>query len=412
MAKKQRRATPKPTPTRRQLSRWQRQQKMRRIVIIAAAVFLAAIVIWAGVGYYTDRVAPWREVVIRVNDAEFTMGYYVDMLDMDTRAMEPDWVYYRTRTVASIIVNSEVARQYAYKDLGIQISEQEIDAKLAEQEWPDSEVVRSVARSMLLDERLSEHFDGEVPVDMQHARVQVVLVEDEAAADEVTAEIRLGGNFTALVEEFGYHPQIKGDLGWLPQELMPNPLVKEAAFNMTPGDVSEPIYDEGALKSVGYWLIEVVDAFDDGDEEKEIKVRGILLGTRAEAEKVREELVGGNFTALAKKYSQHESAEKGGEIGWRKPGEMGSAAFDAVAFDLPMNEVSEPVKDESVQTSGGFWIVEVLDQDERELEEEHREALVRIRMDGWFDEQKEKCTIKVLSDERMRWAAAEVLRRR
>ena len=78
MAKKQKKATPKPAPTKRQLSKWQRQMRIRRIVITAAVVFLAGILSWVGYEYYEDykaRTGIWREVVIEVNGVPFTMEY-------------------------------------------------------------------------------------------------------------------------------------------------------------------------------------------------------------------------------------------------------------------------------------------------------------------------------------------------
>ena len=85
MAKKQKKATPKRVPTKHQLSKWQRQTKIRRIVIIAAVVFLTGILSW--VGYesyqdYQDRVGILHDVVIEVNGVHFTMEYYVNTLEI------------------------------------------------------------------------------------------------------------------------------------------------------------------------------------------------------------------------------------------------------------------------------------------------------------------------------------------
>ena len=90
MAKKQKKATPERTPTKHQLSKWQRQMKIRRIVIIAAVVFLVGISSWVGYGYYEDyraSTAAWRQVVIEVNDAKFNMEYFVKTLDALTAGM-------------------------------------------------------------------------------------------------------------------------------------------------------------------------------------------------------------------------------------------------------------------------------------------------------------------------------------
>jgi parvulin-like peptidyl-prolyl isomerase len=258
-------------------------------------------------------------------------------------------------------------------------------------------------------DKLREYFASQLPDTMEQARVQVMLVESQEVADEVMTEIETGGNFTALVDEFSYSPQTEGDLGWLPKELMPNTIIRDAAFNITPGRTRQPIYyDELATKSVGYWLIEVIDEQDPG-----VKVRAMLLGSEAQAEQVKATLASGNFSSLAKEYSQHESKINGGELGWLQQGDMGSEAFDKVAFNITANEVSEPVKDEMAQTTGGYWIVEVIDRGEHQLEEEVRQGLIDKHLNDWFEEREEDSTIEnLLDEEKKSWAVDKVQRRR
>ncbi|MFO7996113.1 MAG: peptidylprolyl isomerase [Dehalococcoidia bacterium] len=417
MAKKHKRTMPEPAPTKRQLSKWQRQMKIRRIVIIAAVALLAGIVGGVVYGYYEDyrqRTAVLHEVVIKVNDASFTMDYYMKMLDAYTQDMEPDLVYYMAGMVANSIIDVEVMRQYARNELVIEITSEEIEARREQEGWADGEIYTDIVSSVLLQEKLEEYFDSQLPETMEQAHVRVMLVESKEVADEVIDQIKAGGNFTALVDEFSSQAQIEGDLGWLPSEIMPNTLIEEAAFNVTPGEISQPIHDEAAMKDIGYWLIELIDIAHDEDDEMEVEARAILLGSRAEAELVKAMLNGENFDYLAEQYSQHESKDDGGELGWLQRGDMKSEAFDEVAFNLALNLVSEPVKDESVKTSGGYWIVEVIDRDdERVLEGESREELMYKRWNDWFEEEKEKSTIENLLDEaKMWWAVGQVLLKR
>ena len=411
MAKKQKKATPKRAPTKHQLSKWQRQTKIRRIVIIAAVVFLAGVISWVGYGYYKDRIAPSREVVIKVNDASFTMGYYVKMLDAYTQGMDPEEIYYMADyiggMIADEIIKAELLRQGA-ENLGIEVTPEEIDARLEEAGLPDDEAYRDIISAVLLQEKLEEYFDSQLPDTMEQAHVQVMLAESQEVADEVITKIEAGGNFTALVGEFSCNSSIEGDLGWLPQELIPSTLIGDVAFNITPGEISQPIYDETATKNVGYWLIEVIERQDE-----EVEARAMLLDSEAKAERVKDELVSGNFSSLAKEYSQHESKDEGGELGWLKQGDMGSEAFDEVAFNITANEVSEPVKDESVQTTGGYWIVKVVDRGERELEEKVKEGLIDNHFNDWFEEWQENSTIEnLLDEEKKAWAVDRVLQGR
>ena len=91
---------------------------------------------------------------------------------------------------------------------------------------------------------------------------------------------------------------------------------------------------------------------------------------------------------------------------------MGSSAFDEVAFNLTVNEVSEPVKDESVYTTGGYWLVKVVDRGNHELEDEVREALINKHFNDWLEEQSEQSTIETYLDAaKKEWAINEVLRK-
>ncbi len=446
MAKKQQKATPERTPTKHQLSKWQRQMRIRRIVIIAAVVFLAGILSWVGYEYYKDyKSDPLREVVIEVNGVPFTMEYFVNTLGIyvnnyinTTVSTYLDFymqAYNTTREetiqlladnaisdlsqnnnniadmitgqVADDIINAELLRQGA-KNLDIEVTPEEIDAKLEEleeYELPNDSVYRDIVSSALLQEKLGEYFGSQLPDTMEQAHVQVMLVESQEVATQLISEIKAGGNFTAITEEFSCNSSIEGDLGWLPEELMPNTLIANAAFNLTVGEISQPIYDETAIKDVGYWLIEVTDKQDD-----QINARAMLLGSEAEAEQVKAELVSENFSSLAEEYSQHESKDEGGELGLLKLWDMGSQAFDEVAFNITVNEVSEPVKDEAVHTTGGYWLVKVVDRGNHELEDEVREALINKHFNDWLEEQSEQSTIETYLDAAKKsWAINEVL---
>lgn len=444
MAKKQKKATPERAPTKHQLSKWQRQMRIRRIVIIAAVVFLAGILSWVGYEYYKDyKSDPMREVVIEVNGVPFTMEYFVNTLGIyvnnyinTTVSTYLDFymqAYNTTREeaiqlltsnaisdlsqntdnigdmitdqVADDIVNAELLRQGA-KNLGIEVTSAEIDAKLKEYELPNDRVYQDIIRATVLQEKLGEYFDPGLNATMEQAHVQVMLVESQEVATELIAEIEAGGNFTALADEFSCNSSVEGDLGWLPEELMPNTLIADAAFNLTPGETIHRIHDKMAIKDVGYWLIEVT-----GAQNATIDALVMLLGSQAEAERVKAELAaGGNFSALAENHSQHESKTNGGKLDGLKRGDMGSQAFDEVAFNITVNEVSEPVRDESVQTIGGYWLVRVVDRGDHELEDEVREALINKHFNDWFEELTEDSTIETYLDAAKKsWAMDKVL---
>jgi parvulin-like peptidyl-prolyl isomerase len=400
MAKKQKKATSERTPTKRQLSKWQRQMRIRRIVIIAAAVFLVGIASWVGYGYYKDyKSNPSREVVIEVNSVPFTMGYFVNTLaayanlyGINSTVM-PSVGNYLADMVADDIINAELLRQGA-KNLNITVTADEINAALQQYGWPNNITYQDILRASLLDQKVRDYFGSQLPATMEQADVQVVLVESQEVATDLIGEVKAGGNFTALADEFSCNSTIEGDLGWLPAELMPNTRIANAAFNLTPGNISQPIYDETATKDVGYWLIEVTDKQADA-----INASAMLLGSEAEAEQVKAQLAaGGNFSALAGNYSQDKSKDAGGELGLLKPGAMNSTAFDQVAFNLTLNVVSAPVKDESVHTTGGYWLVNVVGRGNLELSDNVKTELIGNHYNAWLKNWTNESTINTYLD--------------
>ena len=407
MSKKQKRVEPKRLPTKHQLSKWERQRKRRRIIVIAAAVFLSGIIGYVGYGYYETKVKPLHEVVIEVNDTSFDMAYYIGILDAYTKGAEPAQLNYMSQMLANQIVQDELVRQGA-DALGLEVTDEEIDEKIEENKLPDEEVYRDIVQAGMLREKLQEYFASQLPDAMEQAHIQLMLVESQKVAYDVIARIESGNDLTALIDEFSCNPQAEGDVGWLPRELISNPLVADAAFEFKPGEV-QAIHDESATKSIGYWLIQITDK----DEEKGIKARAILLGSKQEADEIAAQLTSGNFAELADEYSQYSGEEDGGELGWIKQGDMDSEAFDEVAFNLDLNIISEPVKDRIVQTKGGYWVVSVLERGDHDLSDDVREGLKMKGSNDWFKEQQENSKIENYLDARKKdWAVAMVSKAR
>lgn len=81
----------------------------------------------------------------------------------------------------------------------------------------------------------------------------------------------------------------------------------------------------------------------------------ILVKTEAEALELKQKIAdGASFADLAKQHSSCPSGQAGGSLGEFSQGQM-VPEFDAVIFsDLPIGQVSEPVK-----TQFGYHLIEV-----------------------------------------------------
>ena len=397
-------------PTKRQQAKWERQNRIRRIIIIASTIFIIGIISCVAGGYYVEHVKPFHEKVITVNDASFDMRYYIDTLDAYTRGqgIAANDTYNYTDVVAQYIEDTELMRQGA-SELNITVSDEEIDTKIAELNLPDTIAYRDLMEGTLLGEKFLGYFDSQLSNEMLQAYIQMMLVESEDVAEEVLERANRGENFTALVGEFSYDNETKqhdGNVGWLPQEVMP-PKIAEA-FNLSPGEISQPIYDNSTTKSVGYWLLRV----NETDPEKGRNVSAILLGSEQEAWEIKGELdEGADFGELARNYSQHSSKYWDGRLGWlEEESNAFSTAFIEAAFQLPIGQVSEPVKDETVPTRGGYWIVKVVDKQERALDSELRTILRNKHFIDWLDLRRASSIIEnKLDAARKYWAAQKVI---
>ncbi len=88
-----------------------------------------------------------------------------------------------------------------------------------------------------------------------------------------------------------------------------------------------------------------------------VKASHILVPTEEEAKAIKVMLdEGEDFAVLARQYSQCPSKAAGGDLGYFKRGQM-VKAFEEVAFELPVNTVSDPVK-----TQFGWHLIKVTDR--------------------------------------------------
>lgn len=85
---------------------------------------------------------------------------------------------------------------------------------------------------------------------------------------------------------------------------------------------------------------------------EQVQASHILVDSEEEATKIKAEIDGGmSFEEAASKYSSCPSSEKGGDLGFFQKGQM-VPEFEAAAFELAENVVSEPV-----QTQFGYHLI-------------------------------------------------------
>jgi len=406
---------PRREVTKRQLSRWQQQKRRQRLIFGLGIFIIVAVFTIIGTGWYIAEYRPMHQIVIRVNDTEFDMDYYVRMLKYYGKGQSPQYMRPLADKVVDIIEKNELVRQGAER-LGISVSKDEIDKELSSHDLPSSKDFRDVIGTQLLLKKLrDEYFDKQVPVFAKQRHVMGMLLESKSQADEVRARLEAGEDFTELAGELSlesFSKAKKGDLGWQPEGLltkqMGTSVPDEYAFNAEVGVLSQPIPDEEISKMVGYWLIKVLKR-DETAQQAYVKL--ILLGSEDEAQRVRARLEAGeSFSALANEFSQHsESKENGGQLDIASP-DMVSPAVREFVFDpkVELDTLSQPIRDDTVTTKGGYWLLKVVDADDhRQIEDNERELMKNEALNEWVKAQVDNPDNKVesyLDDEKKAWA--------
>jgi len=414
LAKKGKIEKPKREYTRRQLSRWQQQKRRQRLILGVGVFIIVAVLVTVGVGWYTSHYQPLHQTVIRVNETEFNMDYYVKMLKLYREAQSGYQMVGLADQVVKVIERNELVRQGAMK-LGFSVSDEEVDKERKASDPPISKDYRDVVRTeMLINKLRDEYFEQTVPVATEQSHLMAMLLESETQANEVRARLEAGEDFGELAGELSldsFSRGKSGDLGWHPREIwteLPiSSIPGEHAFSAEIGVLSQPIYDETVIKEVGYWLVEVLER---EEEPQEAHVRAILLGSEQEAWEVRDRLEAGeDFATLAGELSQdYASKEDGGDLGWLAPETM-SPAFDEFVFNSEVGTLSEPIRDDTAMTTGGYWLFKVLGrEDSRQVSDEDRDLLKALALNEWvsslWEDPENEIDDSYLDAEKKAWA--------
>ncbi len=379
--------------TRRQLSQWQRQKRRQRIVFGVGIFIIAAVLGIVVVGWYISQYRPLQQTVIKVNDTEFNMNYYVKMLKFQGRGYPAAVMRNIADEVVRGIEQSELIKQETVK-LGVTVSDSEVDAELKEHDPPFNDVHRDVVRTgLLISELRDEYFEQQVPLSTEQRHIMAMFLESESQVAEVRARLENGEDFGELAEELSlenFSKSESGDLGWRPRDILPGmmgtSIPEEYAFSAEVEVLSQPLYDEALFKRLGYWLIEVLET--EEEEPKEAHLQVILLGSEEEALSAGARLEAGeDFAALVEELSQHDYSKKdGGDLGWLLPEAM-SPEIEQFVFgaEMKLETVSEPIRDETAVTKGGYWLVKVLEADDnREVSDDDRNFLKDKALSEWI----------------------------
>jgi len=230
-----------------------------RTIILAVVVVLIIGGI-AGFAIYQDRVAPFRTIVLVVDDHSIPMRYFLKRVHLSGR---------EAMTLFQTLMREEIIKQVAPKPpYNIDVREEDIDRYLRDTARGDSDAIeesdfkewyrqqlnesrlsnaefRDLARTNLLTRRLSEYLAEKVPTVAAQVHLHMIPVSEYQAAIKVKERLDAGEDFATLAREVSSDEGLKergGDLGWFPRGAL-SPEITQTAFDeLDVNEASEPLY--------------------------------------------------------------------------------------------------------------------------------------------------------------------------
>lgn len=303
-----------------------------------------------------------------------------------------DWAGFREQVRQEILLSRLHKREVFDR---IQVSDKEIDDFLASKQVKSGQTREYHLRHILV--ALPESAG---PDDIAKAR---------AKAEQALAELRGGADFASVAARFSDARDALegGDLGWRPLDRLPT-VYAEAVQGMQAGQLSELLRTPSGFHIVQ--LAEVRSAQDAAATLTETHARHILIQTRENVSddearrrlnELRERILKGeDFATLARTYSDDKgSAERGGDLGWARPGMM-VEAFEQVMNSTAPGQLSEPFR-----SPFGWHILQVIERRDASgnaefLRQQAREAIGRRKaeeeLERWQRRLKDEAYTEVL----------------
>ena len=231
----------------------------RNALLVIAGI--AIVVIFAlgliGYGYYTDRIEPQRETIVRVGDTKIHYSYLERRVKsaIARGAISQQNLAQGIYDTLAAIQREELQRQTA-KRMNIEITEDDILAryrvKLGLPSTATAEVMAPLLRAELLRLNLSldemrniaiaeassrkirDKLVSEVPSESEHAELHLIEVDTQAAALLAKERLDKGEEFAFVAADVSKDPSGKshgGDLSWTPKEALPKD-VADVAFSI------------------------------------------------------------------------------------------------------------------------------------------------------------------------------------
>lgn len=357
---KKARVVPQRRPTKRQLSRWEREKKLQRLILAGGAFAILLVLAVPLFGFAREYVFKGQEPVARVNQRVLTLSDYAQVLAL------------RRYLLDAQIENLQRAAAQAGGQLQASLQNMEM------------------ARTAL-------------PTQVAEDWIQEQLVRQEAARlgltvspEEVTAAIR---------PDFDPIPGEAGE---------PKPLSEEEFRDRYQDFLNRARTTDARYRGLREWLL-LAEKLEEHLRQQvqspapQVHLAALLEGTEEEARAALDRLgKGEDFAQVAREVSQdQESKEMGGDLGWVPRGLL-DRELEEAAFSLQAGQVGRPIR-----AAQGFYVFQVLEREEsRGVEPSILEQVRAGAFDRWLEEAQEKNRVeRLLTSDKVAWAEKQNLRR-
>ncbi len=214
-----------------------------------------------------------------VNGDIITVAAYQEELARYKAAVNRDLTEEDQSLVIIDLINLTLLAQAAASE-GFQISETDLDERIARLETEDQPLIdwlavygfteesfRSHLKRSLEAAWMRDHIISDVPLEMEQIHAQQILNYNLAAAEETLEILNSGKDFSQLAKT--HDPQTRGDLGWFPPGFLTLPELDQILFGLEAGETSDIIGTE-----IGYHIIKILEK--EGNRPLDPAIRQVL----------------------------------------------------------------------------------------------------------------------------------------
>lgn len=214
-----------------------------------------------------------------VNGDIITVAAYQEELARYKAAVNRDLTEEDQSLVINDLINLTLLAQAAASE-GFQISETDLDERIARLETEDQPLIGWLAVYGFTEESFRNHLKRsleaawmrdqiitDVPLEMEQIHAQQMLYYNLAAAEQTLENLNSGKDFSQLAKT--HDPQTQGDLGWFPPGFLTIPELDQILFSLEAGETSDIIETK-----IGYHIIKVLEK--EGNRPLDPAIRQIL----------------------------------------------------------------------------------------------------------------------------------------